>query len=58
MSGATRQGPAHQQRLTADIDAGQQALPAQPMAERLLADSQPLHPGRLLSVSVRPTPVD
>jgi hypothetical protein len=43
----TPQGPAHQQRLTADFDASQQLVRAQPTAERLLAHSEPLHPGRL-----------
>jgi len=49
MSGATRQGFAHQQRLTACVYACEEAALVQPTAERLLAHNQLLRPGCLLS---------
>ena len=48
VSGATRQRLAHQQGLTAGIDADQQALSVQSPAERLLVHGDPFQPGRLL----------
>jgi hypothetical protein len=43
-----RKSLAHQQCLTAGVDAGQQAPRVQPMAESLLAHRESRGPGRML----------
>jgi hypothetical protein len=48
VSGATPQGLAHQQCLTAGVDADQQAMSVQPSAERLFAGDKLIQPDRLL----------